>query len=138
MLVSRMIPVGYWRSTNSQNLGAPTYLVSPVDFATNPLSLFLTLARYKIKDTYATGQMLDYAMSSMAGKGFQLHELKNLMISTDGRPRVDVCMCHPYLYYLYGVMLTLLLQIRKSVSISLGQVLTEHLSTRSILTSSTR
>lgn len=71
-------------------VGAPTYLVSPVDFAGNPQSLFLTLSRYKIKDTYATGQMLDHAMNSMAGKGFGLHELKNMMISTEGRPRVDV------------------------------------------------
>ena len=72
-------------------IGAPTYLVSPIDFAANPQSLFLTLSRYKIKDTYATGQMMDHAMSMMPGKGFTLHELKNLMISTDGRPRVDVC-----------------------------------------------
>lgn len=73
-------------------IGAPTYLVSPVDFAQNPMSLFVTLARYKIKDTYATSQMLDYAMSAMAGKGFQLQELKNLMISSDTRPRPDICM----------------------------------------------
>ncbi|KAF6238474.1 hypothetical protein HO173_003442 [Letharia columbiana] len=71
-------------------VGAPTYLVSPVDFASNPMSLFLTLSRYKIKDTYATGQMLDHAMNTMPGKGFALHELKNMMISTEGRPRVDV------------------------------------------------
>ncbi|KAJ5746899.1 uncharacterized protein N7511_008595 [Penicillium nucicola] len=71
-------------------VGAPTYLVSPVDFAQNPMTLFVTLARYKIKDTYATSQMLDYAMSAMAGKGFQLQELKNLMISAEGRPRVDI------------------------------------------------
>ena len=56
------------------------------------MTLFVTLARYKVKDTYATSQMLDYAMSAMAGKGFQLQELKNLMISAEGRPRVDVCM----------------------------------------------
>ncbi|KAF9884677.1 hypothetical protein FE257_001370 [Aspergillus nanangensis] len=71
-------------------VGAPTYLVSPVDFATTPMTLFLTLARYKIKDTYATSQMLDYAMTAIAAKGFQLQELKNLMISADGRPRVDI------------------------------------------------
>jgi len=73
------------------NIAAPTYLVSPVDFAQNPVSLFLTLSRYKIKDTYATSQMLDHAMSNMVGKGFALHELKNLMIPTDTRPRVDIC-----------------------------------------------
>jgi acyl-CoA synthetase (AMP-forming)/AMP-acid ligase II len=71
-------------------VGAPTYLVSPVEFAQNPLSLFLTLSRYKIKDTYATPQMLDHAMSIMPGKGFGLYELKNMMISAEGRPRVDV------------------------------------------------
>ncbi|KAJ5581436.1 hypothetical protein N7535_000056 [Penicillium sp. DV-2018c] len=71
-------------------VGAPTYLVSPVDFAQNPMTLFVTLARYKIKDTYATSQMLDYAMGAMAGKGFQLQELKNLMISAEGRPRTDI------------------------------------------------
>lgn len=60
------------------------------------MTLFVTLARYKIKDTYATSQMLDYAMSAMAGKGFQLQELKNLMISAEGRPRTDICMCHRY------------------------------------------
>ncbi|EAW07327.1 putative AMP binding domain protein [Aspergillus clavatus NRRL 1] len=71
-------------------VGAPTYLVSPVDFAQNPMTLFLTLSRYKIKDTYATSQMLDYAMSVMPAKGFRLQEMKNLMISADGRPRTDI------------------------------------------------
>ena len=83
-------------------LGTPTYLVSPVEFAQNPMSLFVTLSRYKIKDTYATPQMLDHAMAAMQGKvmehamtsmqakGFTLHELKNMMITADARPRVDV------------------------------------------------
>ncbi|KAI0399276.1 acyl-CoA ligase [Xylaria palmicola] len=71
-------------------IGTPTYLVSPVDFSQNPMTLFLTLSRYKIKDTYATPQMLDHAMNSMPGKGFTMHELKNMMITAEGRPRVDV------------------------------------------------
>ena len=71
-------------------IGTPTYLLSPVEFAQNPMSLFVTLSRYKIKDTYATPQMLDHAMASMHAKGFTLHELKNMMITADGRPRVDV------------------------------------------------
>ncbi|CAN8097609.1 unnamed protein product [Discula destructiva] len=71
-------------------IGTPTYLLSPVEFAQNPLSLFMILSRYKIKDTYATPQMLDHAMALMPGKGFTLHELKNMMISAEGRPRVDV------------------------------------------------
>lgn len=71
-------------------IGTPTYLLSPVEFAQNPLSLFMILSRYKIKDTYATPQMLDHAMALMPGKGFTLHELKNMMISAEGRPRIDV------------------------------------------------
>lgn len=71
-------------------LACPTYLVSPVDFAGNPNILFQTLSRYKIKDTYATSQMLDHAIGHGAGKSMSLHELKNLMISTDTRPRADV------------------------------------------------
>jgi acyl-CoA synthetase (AMP-forming)/AMP-acid ligase II len=71
-------------------LATPTYLVSPVDFAGNPNILFQTLARYKIKDTYATSQMLDHAIAHSAGKGLHLHELKNLMIATEQRPKADV------------------------------------------------
>ncbi|GKU16902.1 unnamed protein product [Fusarium langsethiae] len=71
-------------------IGTPTYLLSPVEFAANPMSLFVTLSRYKIKDTYATPQMLDHAMNSMQAKGFTLHELKNMMITAESRPRVDV------------------------------------------------
>ena len=71
--------------------GAPTYLVSPVDFAQNPLGLFLTLARYKIKDTYATPQMLDHAINMLPAKGFNLAEVKNMMISFDCRPRPEIC-----------------------------------------------
>jgi len=72
-------------------LAAPTYLVSPVDFAQNPAILFQTLARYKIKDNYATTQMMDHAMTMAAGKAAGLHELKNLMIVGEGRAKVDVC-----------------------------------------------
>jgi hypothetical protein len=72
-------------------LAAPTYLVSPVDFAQNPNILFQTLSRYKIKDTYATSQMMDHAMTMAAGKAAGLHELKNLMIISEGRSKVDVC-----------------------------------------------
>ncbi|GAB0134713.1 hypothetical protein EsDP_00003071 [Epichloe bromicola] len=70
--------------------GSPTYLLSPVEFAQNPMSLFVALSRYKIKDTYATPQMLDHAMAVMPAKGFTLHELKNMMITAESRPRVDV------------------------------------------------
>jgi len=71
-------------------LATPTYLVSPVDFAGNPNILFQTLSRYKIKDTYATSQMLDHAIGHQAGKAVPMHELKNLMISTEQRPKTDV------------------------------------------------
>jgi acyl-CoA synthetase (AMP-forming)/AMP-acid ligase II len=70
--------------------GSPTYLISPLDFAQNPGSLFLALSRYKVKDTYATSQMLDFAMGHVPGKGFSLHELKNLMVTSESRPRLDL------------------------------------------------
>ncbi|RMD44393.1 hypothetical protein DV735_g620, partial [Chaetothyriales sp. CBS 134920] len=70
--------------------GCRTYLLSPLDFAQNPQVLFLALSRYKVKDTYATAQMLDFAMSRMQAKGFSLHELKNMMIINEGRPRHDL------------------------------------------------
>ncbi|KAF3165061.1 hypothetical protein TWF225_004729 [Orbilia oligospora] len=71
-------------------VGASTYLVSPLDFGANPLLLFQTLARYKVKDTYATPQMMDHAVSPMTKTGFNLNELKNLMISFESRPRQDL------------------------------------------------
>ncbi|RMZ83893.1 hypothetical protein DV737_g1449, partial [Chaetothyriales sp. CBS 132003] len=70
--------------------GSRTYLLSPLDFAQNPHILFMALSRYKVKDTYATAQMLDFAMSRMQTKGFSLHELKNMMIINEARPRQDL------------------------------------------------
>lgn len=55
------------------------------------MSFFLALSRYKIKDSYATRQMLEYAITAMPAKGFTLHELRNFMITCEGRPRPDVC-----------------------------------------------
>jgi hypothetical protein len=125
----------YFRRNTGTNyiIGAPTYLVSPVDFAQNPMSLFVALARYKIKDTYATGQMLEYAMTSMAGKGFQLQELKNLMIATDGRPKVDMC---KFILFCMIVTLADLPQTRKFDYTLRLLLLTERQSTLSIPTSS--
>ncbi|KAF2857898.1 AMP-binding protein [Piedraia hortae CBS 480.64] len=72
-------------------LACPTYLVSPVDFAQNPSILFQTLNRYKIKDTYATPQMLEHAIANGACRPpVILHEVKNLMLSTEARPRSDL------------------------------------------------
>lgn len=70
--------------------GSATYLISPLDFAQNPGGLFQALSRYKVKDTYATSQMLDFAMGHVPGKGFSLHELKNLMVTSENRPRLDL------------------------------------------------
>ena len=72
-------------------IGCPTYFLSPVDFAANPLLLLHALSRFKIKDTYATPQMMDHLLSAAQTKGMSLHELKNLMISFDGRPGVEYC-----------------------------------------------
>ncbi|EEB08573.1 AMP binding enzyme [Schizosaccharomyces japonicus yFS275] len=61
-------------------LGSTTYLLSPVDFATNPLLLFQTISKYKIKDTYATLQTIEHARSVSNARWPPLSELKNLMV----------------------------------------------------------
>ncbi|KAG7666394.1 uncharacterized protein J8A68_000068 [[Candida] subhashii] len=70
-------------------LGTTTYLSSPVNYAENPLSFFLTLARYKVKDVFVTEQMLKYAAIKFTPKGFNLSSLKNMMISTENRVEID-------------------------------------------------
>ncbi|KAF8002740.1 hypothetical protein HF325_003705 [Metschnikowia pulcherrima] len=71
-------------------LGTTTYLSSPVNFAGNPLSFFLSLAKYKVKDVFVTEQMLKYAVAKFTPKGFNLSHLKNMMINTDGRVEIDL------------------------------------------------
>lgn len=71
-------------------LGSSTYIISPLDFATNPSLFFLTLARYKVKDVYVTPQMLEYALKKVKSKEFNLERVKNLMIGYDSRPDVNL------------------------------------------------
>lgn len=71
-------------------LGTTTYLSSPVNFAENPLAFFLALSRYKVKDVFVTEQMLKYAVSKFTPKGFNLSNLRNMMISTESRVEVDL------------------------------------------------
>lgn len=71
-------------------VGASTLLVSPVDYANNPTSFFLTASRYKVKDAYATVQMLEHACKSLKPKGYSLSELMNLLIIVDGRADTDI------------------------------------------------
>ncbi|CCH41793.1 Disco-interacting protein 2 C [Wickerhamomyces ciferrii] len=71
-------------------LGSATYIIPPLDFATNPSLFFLTLARYKVKDVYVTPQMMEYALRRVKSKDFVLDRVKNLMIGYDGRPDVNL------------------------------------------------
>ncbi|RLV96660.1 hypothetical protein JA1_000222 [Spathaspora sp. JA1] len=70
-------------------LGTTTYLISPVSYAENPLQFFLTLAKYKVKDVFVTEQMLKYAAIKFTPKGFNLSNLKNMMISSENQ-RVEI------------------------------------------------
>lgn len=70
-------------------VGCATYYLSPIDFANNAMLFIQILARYKIKDCYATPQTMDHLIASLQVKGTSLHELKNLMLSFDGRPGVE-------------------------------------------------
>lgn len=107
-------------------LGASTLLVSPLDFANNPTIFFLTLSRYKVKDTYATPQMLDHACSTIKPKGFSLGETKNLMVTTDGRPRTDIVKMVRILFSSTGL---------ESTSINLGysHIMNPLITTRSYM-----
>lgn len=71
-------------------LGSTTYLISPVDYSHNPSLFFQALARYKVKDTYVTPQMLKHAVSKSKMKGYDLSSLKNLMVSCEGRPNLEL------------------------------------------------
>ncbi|EPX74705.1 AMP binding enzyme [Schizosaccharomyces octosporus yFS286] len=66
-------------------LGTTTYMLSPLDFANNPLLLFHIISKYKIKDTYATFQTLNYVQNMQPTKWPNLSCLENLMIPHDGR-----------------------------------------------------
>lgn len=69
-------------------LGSATYIIPPMDFATNPSLFFSALARYKVKDIYVTPQMLEYAMKKIKTKDFSLDSVNNLMVGWEGRPNV--------------------------------------------------
>lgn len=71
-------------------VGTSTYLCSPVKFAENPLAFFLALSKHKVKDVFVTEQMLKYAVTRFTPKGFNLGEVKNMMISTEARVEVDL------------------------------------------------
>ncbi|KAG2733551.1 hypothetical protein G9P44_003076 [Scheffersomyces stipitis] len=71
-------------------LGTTTYLTSPFSYAANPLAFFLSLARCKVKDVFVTEQMLKYAAVKFTPKGFNLTNLKNMMISTENRVEIDL------------------------------------------------
>ncbi|KAG5519628.1 hypothetical protein PMAC_001783 [Pneumocystis sp. 'macacae'] len=70
-------------------IGAVTYLVSPKDFSNNPMILFRAISKYKVRDTYIPPEALEYALSVTQAKGICLHELKNLMIPFNDRPKFD-------------------------------------------------
>lgn len=107
-------------------LGASTYIVSPIDYAHNPSLFFLTLSRYKVKDTYTTPQMLDHAISKIRPKGYSLADTKNLIVAFDGRPRTDICNKVRILFSPTGLEGT-------SINISYTHILNPMVTTRSYM-----
>ena len=84
-------------SIKATDVGSTTYILSPVDFAANTALLLQVIQKYKIKDTYATSQMISHAMTTPA-KHFHLHEVKNIMIAFDQRPKTELCMLHDIVF----------------------------------------
>lgn len=71
--------------------GCFTLLMSPVDFANNPALYFIVASQYKIKDGYATPQMLSHASKRLVKpKGFDLSELQNLIVPLSGRADSEI------------------------------------------------
>lgn len=71
-------------------VGMSTLLVSPVDYANNPSSYFLTASRYKVKDGYATVQMLEHACRASKPRNYSLSELTNLIVPMNGRTNTSI------------------------------------------------
>lgn len=74
-------------------LGCSTYILTPVDFATNPSLFYTSLQRYKVKDVYLTPQMLSYSVRNLKQhrENFTaLDKVKNMMIGFDSRPDVEL------------------------------------------------
>jgi len=72
-------------------MGNFTIVVSPVDYANNPAIYFVATSRYKVKDGYATLQMLQHAERQLVkARGFDLSELHNLVIPLSGRADLDL------------------------------------------------
>lgn len=107
-------------------LGASTLIVSPIDYAHNPLTFFLTLSRYKVKDTYSTPQMIDHACATLRPKGFSLGDTKNLMVAFDNRPKTDICKKVGVLFSQTGLETT-------SINIAYSHVLNPMITTRSYM-----
>lgn len=70
-------------------IGSTTYLISQGDFISNPKVLFNSIAKYKMKDAYITPEALKYSIATTQLKNTYLHELENLMIIYNGRPKCD-------------------------------------------------
>lgn len=107
-------------------VGASTLIVSPIDYAHNPLTFFLTLARYKVKDTYSTPQMIDHACVTLRPDRFSLMDTKNLVIAFDGRPRTDICKRVRILFAPTGLEST-------AINIAYSHVLNPMITTRSYM-----
>ncbi|KAG5437563.1 hypothetical protein PCANB_000991 [Pneumocystis canis] len=72
-------------------IGVTTYFLPQKDFMINPTILFHSIAKYRVKDTCVTPEILEQVMEATQTKNVCLHELKNLMIPFNSRPQFDYC-----------------------------------------------
>ncbi|KAJ3282573.1 hypothetical protein HK104_010827, partial [Borealophlyctis nickersoniae] len=74
-------------------VGSVTYIIPPFDYFINPLVWFDTLHKHKVKDAFTTYAMLEHSMRVMQNvdyRSFSLHNLRNMMIATEGRTKPEV------------------------------------------------
>ncbi|KAG0203585.1 hypothetical protein BGX28_004188 [Mortierella sp. GBA30] len=74
-------------------VGAPTVMIQHADFMTNPQIYFEALERHGVRDALLNYAMLEQALNaneSISPASFNFTAVKNLLMNSEGRPRMEV------------------------------------------------
>ncbi|KAF9316871.1 hypothetical protein BG003_001461 [Podila horticola] len=74
-------------------VGAPTAMIQYSDFSASPHIYFEALEKHGIRDALLSHAMLEQAISvpeSIAPMSFNFTGVKNFLVSSEGRPRIDI------------------------------------------------
>ncbi|OZJ05947.1 hypothetical protein BZG36_01245 [Bifiguratus adelaidae] len=74
-------------------VGCATVLMSQADFVLSPSVWLDSAQRFRVKDVYANPYLIQYALQHLSPdqiKSFSLQLMQNVMLTSTGRPRIDV------------------------------------------------